>query len=256
MNFCNGQYSNLPKGLAGRIHQLRLKKFRDERDMFVAEGTKCVGDTLGHFEIVCLVATRHWLENHPTPTGKTYLADTSQMRYISSLSSAPEVVAVYKRPSHTLDKDLVTHDLTLMLEGVQDPGNLGTIIRLCDWFGIRQVIASKDCADIFGAKAVQSTMGSISRVHVFYLNLEDFIAANPSVPVAGLLLDGENIYSAKLPVPCIVAMGNEGRGLSAELRDILSLRLLIPSYPPNEATAESLNVAMATSIALSEFRRR
>lgn len=250
-----GEYANLPKGLAGRIHQLRLKKYRDERDMFVAEGAKCVGDTLGHFELVCLVATRAWLEKH-APEGDVYMADATQMRYISSLSTAPEVVAVFRRPSYTLNENMMQDDLTLILDGVQDPGNLGTIIRLCDWFGIRQVIASKGCADIFGAKAVQATMGSISRVHVFYRDLEEFITDHPGIPVAGLLLDGENIYSAQLPKPCLIAMGSEGRGLSAEIRKLLSLRLLIPSYPPGEDTAESLNVAMATAITLSEFRRR
>ena len=136
------------------------------------------------------------------------------------------------------------------------PGNLGTIIRICDWFGVRQIIASPACADVFNAKTVQASMGSISRVRVFYRNLVDFIGLYQEIPVAGLLLDGNNIYSSPLPKPCFIVMGNEGNGITAEIRKLLTLRLLIPSYPSGVPTAESLNVAMATGITLSEFRRR
>ncbi|MGM9863897.1 MAG: RNA methyltransferase [Lepagella sp.] len=250
------KYPRLSKTMAGRLHQLRLKKHRDERGVFVAEGGKCVGDTLGHFELVSLVATEKWFAGRPHVDGEVFLAGSDQMRQVSSLSTAPEVLAVYRRPEYEPDEKLVSTDLTLLLDGVQDPGNLGTIVRLCDWFGVRQIIASPACADLYNAKAVQATMGSISRVRVFYRNLGEFVSEHREVPVAGLLLNGENIYSATLPKPCLVVMGNEGRGITEEMRRLLTLRLLIPSYPAGAPTAESLNVAMATAITLSEFRRR
>lgn len=250
------KYQRLSKAMAGRLHLLRLKKHRDERGVFVAEGSKCVGDTLGHFGLVCLVATEKWLADHPQKGSEVYAASADQMEQVSSLSTAPDVLAVFRRPEYELDEELVSTDLTLLLDGVQDPGNLGTIVRLCDWFGVRQVIASPACADVYNAKAVQATMGSISRVRVFYRNLEEFVGAHREIPVAGLLLDGGNIYNVELPRPCMIVMGNEGRGITEGMRRLLTLRLLIPSYPAGAPTAESLNVAMATAITLSEFRRR
>ena len=242
--------------MCGRLNLLRLKKHRDEKGLFVVEGHKCVADTLGHFEIVCLIASEKWLAANETLKGDVYVATKAQLDHISSLSTSPDVIAVYKQPRYVPDETLFTRELTVLLDGVQDPGNLGTIIRICDWFGVRQIIASPACADVFNAKTVQASMGSISRVRVFYRNLVDFIGLYQEIPVAGLLLDGNNIYSSPLPKPCFNVMGNEGNGITAEIRKLLTLRLLIPSYPPGVPTAESLNVAMATGITLSEFRRR
>ena len=148
--------------------------------------------------------------------------------------------------------------LSLALDGVQNPGNLGTIIRLADWFGISDIYCSADTADCYNPKVVQATMGAILRVKVHYLQLADFLkktAANKT-PVYGTMLDGVNIYQSELTPAGVIVMGNEGKGVSDECARSFTHRLLIPSYPPERQGSESLNVAMATGIVCSEFRRR
>lgn len=250
------EYESISKGLIGRLALLRHKKQRDAQGLFVAEGTKCVSDTLPYFQPVYIVATEHWIDSNPGQGGTRILrASKAEMERISSLATVPEVIAIYRKPTWEIDRNRLTTDLTLMLDDVQDPGNLGTIIRLADWFGVHQILASRGTADVFSTKAIQATMGSISRVKIFYVDLESVIAEYPQIPVAGLLLDGSDIYSAKLPTTTFIIMGNEGNGISPRLRQFISQRLLIPSYPPGQPTGESLNVAMATAITLSEFRR-
>jgi len=146
--------------------------------------------------------------------------------------------------------------LCIALDGVQDPGNLGTIIRIADWFGIDTIICSQTTADAYSPKVVQATMGSISRVKVFYTDLTEFLRElDRDIPIYGTLLDGENIYNSQLSANGIIVMGNEGNGISPAIRELVSHRLLIPSYPLERDTAESLNVAIATAITVAEFRR-
>ncbi len=248
----------ISKTLAGKLASLKLKKHRDKANVFVAEGTKCVHDTLAYFNLEYLVATDKWLNNNNFngTQNNVFSASEELLRKISSLSTPPEVIAFYHRPKLVLDEERLKKDITLLLDGVQDPGNLGTIIRIADWFGVRQIIASPQSADIYNPKTVQATMGSISRVNVFYRHLPEFVNHYHDIPIVGLLLDGNNIYDAKLSVPAFVVMGNEGNGITDELRKFVTEKLLIPSYPPGEPTGESLNVAIATAITLSEFRRR
>ena len=151
-----------------------------------------------------------------------------------------------------------TQELMLALDGVQDPGNLGTICRIADWFGIENIICSQDTADIFNPKAIQATMGAISRVHVHYTDLQKYLrnASDADIPVYGTFLDGDNIYEHRLSPHGIIVMGNEGKGISAGIAQNISRRLLIPNYPPERITTESLNVAVATAITCAEFRRR
>jgi TrmH family RNA methyltransferase len=146
--------------------------------------------------------------------------------------------------------------LSIALDGVQDPGNLGTIIRIADWFGISDIICSEDTVDAWNPKVVQATMGSIARVNIIYTNLPSFLDSLPTdFPVYGTLLDGENIYTQQLTKEGLIVMGNEGNGISTEIRPLVGRRLFIPSYHPAD-TAESLNVAIATAITCAEFRRR
>ena len=140
---------------------------------------------------------------------------------------------------------------------MQDPGNLGTIIRIADWFGITSVVCSRDTADIYNPKVVQSTMGSIARIKTFYTDLKEFISTLPAgTPVYGTLLEGENIYSQELTGNGLIVMGNEGKGISPEIRQLISRGIRIPNYPPGRETADSLNVAVATAIVCAEFRRK
>ena len=242
--------------MVGRIALLKNKKHRDAERLFVAEGEKCVGDTLSYFDAKYIVATHGWAKRNRLIDSDILIANESQMKRMSSLSNASEVLAVYHKPEWKLNIQLIENDITLLLDGVQDPGNLGTIMRLADWFGVKQIVASRTSVDIFNAKAIQATMGSISRVRIFYEDLAEFVAQYSKVPVAGLLLEGNDIYNEELPRNAFIVMGNEGKGLTEEMRNILDYRLLIPSFPIGEPTGESLNVAMATAITLSEFRRR
>ncbi|MCQ2208297.1 MAG: RNA methyltransferase [Paludibacteraceae bacterium] len=144
-----------------------------------------------------------------------------------------------------------------MLDRVQDPGNLGTIIRIADWFGIRNIVCSNDTVDVFNPKTVQATMGALARVKVHYADLVPFLKSLPNdFPVFGTFLEGDNIYQMDLPQKAVIIMGNEGNGISKEVGQLVNKKLFIPSFPPNEPTSESLNVAVATAITCAEFRRR
>jgi TrmH family RNA methyltransferase len=201
-------------------------------------------------------------------------ASPKQMERMSHLRTPTDILALVEIPRRRTDPAAFGRELTLALDGVQDPGNLGTIIRLADWFGVRDIICSRDTADCFNPKVVQATMGAITRVRVHYGELEEWLGAATTaapagkpapggkfaktiVPVYGTFLDGENIHSAKLtPTSGIIVMGSEGRGISPEIEKQVSRRLYIPHFPPDAPTAESLNVATATAITLAEFRRR
>ena len=177
------------------------------------------------------------------------------MKKISSLSTPPDVIAVFKLPEEDVsDIRLDPESLTLMLDGIQDPGNLGTIIRTADWFGIDTVICSKDTVDLYNPKTIQATMGSLKRVKVFYTDLEDILNKSEVRNVYGTLLDGENIFERDLNSEGVIVMGNEGKGISDRIRTLVTDPLLIP--PAREDShPESLNVAVATAIVISQFRK-
>jgi TrmH family RNA methyltransferase len=175
-----------------------------------------------------------------------------ELRKLSFLQHPQQVLAVFYMPR--LNEIPEPQGLCLALDGVQDPGNLGTIIRIADWFGIETIYCSQDTADAWNPKVVQATMGSIARVNIVYTQLKELLKKS-SLPIYGTLLDGENVYSKNLSADGIIVMGNEGNGISADVREIVTEKLLIPSYR-NGDTAESLNVAIATAIICAEFRRR
>lgn len=235
------------------IRSLADKRVRDAEHLFIAEGAKLVEEIRdSKFRIRRIYTTRADMQGKDVER-----IDMRDMERISQLKSATDTLAVVEQPRHRLDID--PKALTLALDGVQNPGNLGTIIRLADWFGIKDVVCSKECADCYNPKVVQATMGAILRVRVHYVDdLAHLLlsARSQGMPIYGTLLTGKNIYTTEVENRGIVVMGNEGRGVSEECQATLTHHLLIPPYPANQPTSESLNVAMATGIILSEFRRR
>ncbi|MDE6796309.1 MAG: RNA methyltransferase [Muribaculaceae bacterium] len=241
------------------LSSLSSKKMRQKYGLFLAEGTKCVFDMLGAFELVSIVATTGWLKKHIMPQdveeSQVLTAGEETMKKISSLSTPPEVIAVFKLPTDADGRIEISDDrLYLMLDGIQDPGNFGTIIRTADWFGFDMVICSKDTVDVYNPKVVQATMGSLKRVRVVYTDLTDLIRKYGITPVYGTMLEGENIFEKDLLAKGVIVMGNEGKGLSEEIRSLVTDPLLIP--PTRKDThAESLNVAIATAITIAQFRK-
>ena len=235
------------------IRQLEQKKYRRREGLFVAEGTKVVGDLLQRYRPEAVFATTDW----QAPAGIIpQLVTDDELRRISFLQHPQQVLALFPLPSVNSLPSSVNSELSLALDGVQDPGNLGTIIRIADWFGISTIICSEDTVDAWNPKVVQATMGSIARVNIIYNNLPEFLDSLPAdFPVYGTFLDGENIYTQELTHEGLIIMGNEGNGISDAVRTKVNRRLLIPDFHQGE-TADSLNVAIATAITCSEFRRR
>ena len=165
-------------------------------------------------------------------------------------------MAVFEQPHYTFSANIFKGKLSLALDNIQDPGNLGTIVRLADWFGIEHIICSNGTVDIYNPKAIQATMGAISRVKVHYTDLPSFLSKQKETPIYGTFLNGNDMYQEELTPDGIIVMGNEGNGISEQTATCINRRLYIPNYPKGRATSESLNVAMATGIICSEFRRR
>lgn len=241
-------------GIIKWVHSLAQKKNRDNERCFVAEGTKCVLDTLGAFRLRGLFCTENWLRTHNIEDAD--VVSSSQIERMSMLKTPTEVIAVYEMPDYDMDLSETVKNLNLALDNVQDPGNLGTIIRIADWFGINDIYCSVDTVDVYNPKVVQATMGAIARVRVYYCDLPGLFGTLKDVPVFGTFLDGDSIYEEKLGSNGFIVMGNEGKGISPEVEKYVDKRLLIPSYPVGVVTSESLNVGMATAIVVSEFRRR
>jgi TrmH family RNA methyltransferase len=238
------------------IHQLQSKKFRKREGLFVAEGPKVVGDLLKRFQPSAIFATAEYKETLGNNNIEVTEVSEDELLRISFLQHPQQVLALFPLSDDTSKVTVDTSKLALALDSVQDPGNLGTIIRIADWFGIDTIYCSEDTADAYNPKVVQATMGSIARVKLVYTDLLSlFTTLPPSYPVYGTLLDGDDIYSQDLSKEGIIVMGNEGKGISQPLRKFINHRLLIPSFRKGD-TAESLNVAVATAITCSEFRRR
>lgn len=238
------------------IHSLEMKKFRNEYGLFLAEGHKLVGDLLPLLTCRFLAATPKWLAQHPaTKADEICEVSDEELRRASIQQHPQEVLAVFEIPQHQLSIDELNKSLSLALDGVQDPGNLGTIIRIADWFGIENVICSKDTVDAYNPKTIQASMGAIGRVKVHYCLLPELFK-QVQVPVFGTFLEGENIYRKTLPAQGIIVMGNEGKGVSKEVAALVDEKLFIPNFPLERQGSESLNVSTATAIVCSEFRRR
>lgn len=249
----------LSKGKAAVIASLSQGKMRRRHKLFVAEGTKCVEDTLGVFSlryVVCTPETEKSTVLSSLHSTSIYYATPEMMRRISSLSTPPEMLAVYDLPERGEVPAPESDVLSLLLDGVQDPGNLGTIVRSAHWFGIKRIYCSEDTVDIFNPKALMATMGSVGRVELYYCNLENLLSeCRERMPIYGTLLEGENIYKAQLSQGGLIVMGNEGKGISERIKNMITEAITIPPY--NSANhAESLNVGIATAVLLSQFRSR
>ena len=247
----------LSKNKIKYIHSLELKKNRKKEGVFVAEGHKLVGDLLPHFHCRLILATNTWLKEHHDIQADEIIEITSEELVKASLLKTPQdVLAIFEQPQYNYTTDVIKNSLCLALDDIQDPGNLGTIIRLADWFGIEHIFCSQGTADVYNPKTVQATMGAIGRVRVHYVDLPQMLSAvKGKVPVYGTFLDGENMYGKELSKNGIIVMGNEGNGISDECAAHIGERLFIPNYPAGRPTSESLNVSTATAIICAEFRR-
>ena len=241
----------ISKNQIKHIRQLEIKKYRQREGLFVAEGPKVVGDLMkAGYSPKELYA----IETYQGAAHSIQIVSQDELCKISFLQHPQQVLGVFRIPSQNSKLPSPDGRLSLALDGIQDPGNLGTIIRIAVWFGISTIYCSEDTADAWNPKVVQATMGSIARVNIVYTSLQEIIQ-QASVPVYGTLLDGNDIYQQPLSKEGIIVMGNEGNGISPEIRQMITRKLLIPSFHQGD-TAESLNVAIATAITCSEFRRR
>lgn len=237
------------------IQSLQQKKHRNESGCFIAEGNKLVADLVPAFECEWLIATEEWLAAHThLKANLTLPATKEELAKAGGLTTPQDAIAVLKKAEYAFSTADLKGKLTLAADRIQDPGNLGTIIRLADWFGIEQIICSPDTVDLYNPKTIQSTMGALARVKVHYLPLADVITQD--MPVYGTFLDGDDMYKTELSDEGIIIMGNEGNGISPEVEALVSRKLYIPNFPEGRETTESLNVAIATSIICAEFRRR
>lgn len=263
MIFLQGAFSSLPNYLSQKyifsmvsksqiklITALHQKKYRQQQRRFIAEGVKVIGELLA----------AGWTLDHLYTTGGDFaslsalertVVSEADLQKMSALTTANTCLAVFHM---TDEKPADETGLVVALDDIRDPGNLGTIIRLCDWFGISQLVCSQETAERYNPKVVQATMGSMTRVAVNYVNLSEFLRQT-KLPVFGTFMDGENIYRRELPANGIIVLGNEANGISTGVEALCSDRIAIPRFGEIQQT-ESLNVATATAIILSEFRRR
>ena len=231
------------------ITSLSQKKYRQKHNLFIAEGVKVVREILNSsFEVVQVFATDDF--SISVSDEKIVRISETDLKKISSLKTPNNVLGLFKIPEK---KVIYQNGLIVALDDINDPGNLGTIIRLCDWFGVSQIICSEKTVDCFNQKVVQASMGSLTRVNIEYLNLSEFLK-NTNLPTFIADMNGENVYKSALPKEAILIMGNEANGISKEIKGIAKKTISIPQFGDSQKT-ESLNVATATAILLSEFRR-
>ncbi len=232
------------------ITSLQQKKFRQVHKLFIAEGAKVIEELLNsNYELHYLYQTELIFKNVSQDSFE--IISEQDLKKITALTTPNNCLALFKIPVSNV---VFTNELTLVLDDIRDPGNLGTIIRLCDWFGIKQLVCSMQTVDIYNPKVIQATMGSISRVSIVYQNLEDFLSKN-TMPVYGTFMDGKNVYGESLIEKSILILGNEANGISSSITKYVTNSIAIPRFGNLQVT-ESLNVATATAIFLSEFKRK
>lgn len=248
----------ISRNLAKYIHSLELKKNRKKEKAFVAEGGKIVEELLPHFQPLVILGLPSWMDAQAWDSispCERYTVTHEELERVSFLQHPQQVIAVFALPDEAASFEIADSQLYLALDGVQDPGNMGTIIRIADWYGIKTIICSETTADAYNPKVVQASMGSIARVRMIYTPLQPLLSSLPQhYPVYGTLLHGENIYTTQLTKHGIIVMGNEGNGIGKETQQHITRSLTIPRFNADEGP-ESLNVAIATAIVCSEFRR-
>ncbi len=250
----------LSKNKIKYINSLKLQKFRNEYQQFIAEGDKLICDLLSSdFSISEIYALSDWLQTHII-SDKIAVTEVTEneLERISQLKTPNKVLGIlnYKKP--LLTENINFDELILVLDEIKDPGNMGTIIRIADWFGIKNIICSENSVDLYNPKVIQSTMGSLARVNLIYVELTEFFNSIPgNIPVYGTLLNGDSIYKQDLSKNGIIIVGNESRGISKEIIPYISNKIFIPSFSQNiDNKAESLNASIATAIVCAEFKRK
>jgi len=253
----------LSKKRVSQIVSLQKKKSRDEEKLFVIEGDKIVKEFLSSgIKVVTLLANPEFISELSSgmvsSAGEVIPVSFEELKRISSLKTPHNAIAVVRMNDNHPDSDIILNDLCVALDFVQDPGNLGTIIRAAAWFGIKNIICSENCVDVYNPKVIQASMGAILNVAVKYCVLSDFlkIASEKKVPVYGTLLDGRSIYSEGLGNNGVILLGNESKGISDDLLPYITNNISIPKFTKSPYGIESLNVGMAASIIFSEFARR
>ena len=248
----------ISKNKIKQIKSLSQKKSRSKNKLFLVEGNKLVTEVIhSEIEIEYLIGTKDFLSSFKSEElelNELIEASQEEINKASLLQNPQQSIAVCRIPNQDFNINSLTGRLTLCLDTVQDPGNLGTIIRIADWFGVETIIASPETADLFNPKVIQATMGAFCRVQVIYTDLNSLFREikTLNLPVFGAFMDGENIFNEELPYEGVIVMGNEGNGISKGLEPFINHKLHIPGYK----TSESLNVSVATAIICSEFRRQ
>jgi len=249
----------LSKNKIKYLQSLKIQKFREIHRRFIAEGDKLVKELINSDLVVEeIFGLNDWIIEVNIPKNICVCeVNTSELERISNLKTPNKVVAVVKIPNNVNEYINYQNDLVLLLDNIKDPGNLGTIIRIADWFGIKSIICSENTVEVYNPKVIQATMGSISRVKVFYKNLIKYLTSIPTTtPVYGSILNGEDIYSCELTTNGIIIIGNESNGISEDLYPFIDKRIKIPMYNnSSENKAESLNASIATAIICAEFKR-
>jgi TrmH family RNA methyltransferase len=243
----------LSKAKTKWVQQLSSKKYRKQLGLFVAEGDKMVADMLTTFACKALFYTDAY--EGPMQAEEKIAVSYDELCKISRLETPQHVLAVFEIPRYPLRSSDLKGKLVIALDGVQDAGNLGTIVRLADWFGVEHILCSHGTVDVYNPKVVQATMGALVRVKVHYVDLPA-VLQTLSMPIYVTALDGDNLYQANLSEEGVVVMGNEGNGVSSQVKSMATHSLLIPNFPVGRVTSESLNVGVATAVFCAEFRRR
>ena len=247
----------LSKNKIKYINSLRIKKFRQKYNNFIAEGDKIAREIIlqQNVEIEAIYATASWIDTYESQLSvgrdKVFNISITELKGISTLKTANEVLIIAKQPSFKLSPEILKKQLILYLDAIQDPGNMGTILRIADWFGIPAVYCSEECADLYNPKVVQASMGAFLRVSVNTSSLET-IKSKLEIPVLGATLQGENVYKMDLPEAGIIVIGNESKGIRPSNLELLTHQIKIPSF--GDGGAESLNAGVATGIICSQFR--
>jgi RNA methyltransferase, TrmH family len=249
------------------IRSLQQKKQREKLEMFVLEGDKIVTDLILKGELnerntIFLCSTEEWIESRRSigsPLLKSIVVTgREELKKLSTLQTPPGVMAVVKIPALTFDPALLKNDISLAFDQVRDPGNLGTIIRTADWFGISNIICNHGSVDQYNNKVVQASMGSVMRVQVHYTNLQELFvnAARLKIPVYGTTMDGDDLFDAPVKNPCIIVFGNESAGIDPLYEPFFKTKLKIPDFPKGRSDADSLNIASSVAVICAELRRR
>jgi RNA methyltransferase, TrmH family len=253
----------ISKNKAKYIISLQKKKIRDEEKLYVIEGDKLVREFLdAQIAFSCLVAKAEFIKSLPANKlsliSEMEIATYEELKQISTLKTPHNAMGIIPMPERKLNITEIFKELSIALDSLQDPGNMGTIIRAAGWFGIKNIICSKNSVDVYNPKVIQASMGALLHVNVYYTDLTEFliIADENNIPVFGSVLDGESIYTYQLEKTGIIVFGNESKGISDDLLPLITNNIMIPRFSMAKPGIDSLNVGMAVSVVLSEFKRR